>query len=257
MNRSPPTPVLRNVAVDASNRVLLRRKSDVPMPQDATVAPHPLPPVEPVDLMQRQRRAQEEGHASGYQEGLQQGLAEAEKRIQAAIKELQRRNERDQESAAQQRTKVLQSMQARLEDVLTHLLATNEQHVAALEVQAVELAFGALCKIIGARQERATMLRGAIEQQLQTLRSGNHLKIRLAGEDLAQLRSDAPLMDALARHTAIEWVADTRLKPGACLVESGLGQVDIGLKTQLTRLREVWIDAALPSCDGHQPGAER
>jgi flagellar biosynthesis/type III secretory pathway protein FliH len=194
-------------------------------------------------LGELRQRAQE----LGYEEGLRQGLAQAEQRLAAAQRDLQARAEQDMEALRRRLADSQQQEVARLKELATSLQDVLAAHLAALEKKAAQLAFAAVCKILCAPQERAQVLQAVVEGQLASFRQQGRLTVRLNP-------SDHQLIEASAQASAAwQWVADPRLRPGDCVIDQAAGQVDLGLDTQLTRLRDTWLMAlaaeALPATD--------
>jgi len=113
----------------------------------------------------------------------------------------------------------------------------------------VEIAFEAVCKIMGrALCERAgvsAMVRQVIEQ----VREREQLIVRLAPADFALLTGpDAPALDAEIANAQL--TSDERVARGGCLIDSPSGTLDGRLETQLQRLLEVLIAARAVNAEG-------
>jgi flagellar assembly protein FliH len=113
----------------------------------------------------------------------------------------------------------------------------------------VEIAFEAVCKIMGrALCERAgvsAMVRQVIEQ----VREREQLIVRLAPADFALLTGpDAPGLEAEIANAQL--TPDERVARGGCLIDSPSGTLDGRLETQLQRLREVLIAARAVNAEG-------
>jgi flagellar biosynthesis/type III secretory pathway protein FliH len=125
----------------------------------------------------------------------------------------------------------------------------------ALERQAVELAYEALCRVCGPQSEqasgsdRAGLLVDLVRQGIAQLRGHALIGLRLGTADHAAFVNSEASKVLLDRYPELRVSLDPSLEPLGCMVESDHGQLDVGLSTQLSRLRELWAQAATGSVD--------
>lgn len=116
---------------------------------------------------------------------------------------------------------------------LARLCASAQQalegEIGGLEDIAVEIAFAAVCKMLGAAAASEEALRGMVRQAIDGVRLREKVRVRVSPEDHARL---AALADPLPG----ELVADERVALGGCIVESGGGALDARLEVQLRQL---------------------
>lgn len=167
-------------------------------------------------------QAVEAGLKRGYEEGLRQGREAGEREVLEA--DAKRSAEHDA------RMKALAALIKAAGSALDEAMADNEDVL-------VEIAFTAVCKILGeAMTERAGVL-AAIRQVMQQARERERLVVRMSPTDLAMIESDHALLQEATQAATLDLVADARVALGGCLVESSGGTLDGRLETQLESLR--------------------
>jgi flagellar assembly protein FliH len=106
-----------------------------------------------------------------------------------------------------------------------------------LEQQAVELAYEALCKVLGQQQHRAAVLADLVRNSIAELRGRVGVSVHLHPADLRVLQADE---QAKTRLAGVHCIADPSLDRASCVVETPRGRIDAGLLTQVERLRQLW-----------------
>lgn len=189
---------------------------------------------------QAQARGLEEGHAAG----LKLGLKDAQERIDEATRAAQAAAIADLERSSARMTQQWADRLAKLDAVTRAFEDRLASHWAALEADAVVLAFEAVCRLLEDAAGRRETVEGLVARALSGLRS-QPVRVRLNASDLALLEADANGGTGLrARHPGIEWVADAGVRAGGCLIDSAGGTLDARLDTQLQRLLQHWRTAA-------------
>jgi type III secretion protein L len=129
--------------------------------------------------------------------------------------------------------------QARLE-MATQMLETVERtvdYLGAVEHRVVDLVMMAVRKVLGEFDD--TELTGrVVRQALQVVRNQPQATIRVCPAQADRLQQR--LHELLAGYNSlrlVEVVADPRLGPGDCILETEIGVVDAGLETQLGALK--------------------
>jgi flagellar assembly protein FliH len=151
-------------------------------------------------LEARRQEAARRGHEEGYAEGQRAAL---EAQAQAASR--------------------LQTMLDELEGGLTAYLADAED-------MAVQLAFAAICRLLGEAYATPAGVRAHVAQALASQRRHGALRVRLHPHDLALL--------APAEGGTLAWQADPSLTMGGCVVEGAAGELEARLEAQLAWIKE-------------------
>lgn len=185
-----------------------------------------------------------EDRQRAHEEGLREGMQDAQARVEAAIRQQaeQWQTRADAQWAAQ--TEALREAReveiARLSRVVQDLDAAVAARLAALEEDAVDLAFAAVCRLIGERAATRETVAGNVRLAIAQLSGAALHRVRLHPDDLALLDDDT----LRAAHPSVEWIADPAVTPGGCLLDGAQGTLDTRLDRQLDRLRQVWLRAA-------------
>lgn len=246
MSERSKASVLRDVAMTAQSRALpLRRAAPEPKPMAARPVPaftasSVASQVAPPTRDEPHARALAEELQAARETGLREGLAEAQRRLDEAMRAATEQLQRQTEALQAQMQSEHDASIARVDQTLQGLTRAWAQRVDALESDAIELAFAAVCRLMGeARADRAAIA-ALIEQGIAQLRGGAALRVRVHPDDLAALQGDA----LMARHPAIQWLADTSVSAGGCLLDTEHGTLDARLDRQLARLASLWATPA-------------
>jgi len=179
------------------------------------------------------QRAQEEAkriraaaEAEGRREGHAQGVAAA-------------RADGDHARSA------LEAAAARLESQLGEL---SEK----LERRAVELALALAEKIVGGALElRPELVLGAVNGALRQAAERDHVVVEVNPDDLELVRAEIDELAAkLGGIHRLEVVAERRVGRGGCVVRTSEGEVDARIGEQLSRARELLLDALAAGASG-------
>lgn len=180
----------------------------------------PRPAVEDA-AAKAEQAAFKQAYLEGFDAGHADGLKEAEKRNDELREEL----EAAVRDVLAERNKWCEQTKLALE----RLDAVCEEYTASLEPVAVEIAYTAVCKIVGQMHAERTLVAAVCGEILAGLQS-RPIEVRVSDSDLAS-------MGELAG--SIEVVSDSTLEPGDCVVRSNTGQVDGSVRAQLMRLQHV------------------
>jgi len=247
-------PIIRAAAVSPTTHQLRRQPpraavapapvpASAPAPAPAPVAPAahkaapaaaPAPQAAPVpsalevqnQALLRERDAEIEklrAQASKAQLALTEAYADAEKRGHAAGLE-------KGERAGQQ---MLQVQAERLKSLVVQIGQARRQTMADAEDTLVEIAFAAVCRILGEQGASREALQRIVGDAVASAREREQLAVRLHPDDVALLRSSATGVD-----DEIRLSADTGVKLGGCIVDSGTGSLDARFETQLCLLAD-------------------
>ena len=254
----PVAPLLRGVQLQAQPRVLARpvRAQPVPLagvaapaerdePVVPTVATVPMPAVAVAPLPEEVfEQARAKGLQEGREAGLQLGLKDAQERLAEATRAAQASAAAELERESARLAQQCADRVARVDAVARAFEDRLAAHCAALEAEAAALAFGVVCRLLGDAAARRETIEALVGQAMADLRS-QALRVRLNAADLALLDEggSAGAIGLRARHPDIEWIADSAVQPGGCLIDSAGGTLDAGLDTQLQRLLQHWRTA--------------
>jgi flagellar assembly protein FliH len=119
----------------------------------------------------------------------------------------------------------LRAALARVEGVRVALLERSE---AELVTASLAIARRVLTREL---QTDATLVRHLVRSAIDVLRGAAYLRVRVHPSDLETVRPSGAVMDG-----GVQYVADERLAPGACVVESNFGDVDASLEAQLAEI---------------------
>jgi flagellar assembly protein FliH len=118
----------------------------------------------------------------------------------------------------------------KLQALARSLREAFDQGIAGAEDAMVEIAFAAVCKMLGAAAASEEGVRAMVREALREVRAKEGVVLRVSPRDHAMLHGE---LGALAR---LEVVADERIAAGGCLVETGGGTLDARLEVQLRQL---------------------
>jgi flagellar assembly protein FliH len=180
--------------------------------------------------------AKAEGYAAGYREGHAESSRRCEEQLTLARQSLREDAERLQRQLSERAQQEAQAIAA-LHSSVTEAVATR---LDVLEPQAIELAFTALCKVLGPDSDRASLLSGLIRQAMAQMRSAKPVAIKLNPASLALIESRRARGSENAAGTGVEWIADATLPAAGCTIVGEQGQLDAALQTQLDKLRALW-----------------
>jgi len=181
-----------------------------------------------------------EGTHSGFEEGLRQGLIEGRSAGEA---EVHCRLAQAQEHAAER----LQRLDALHSAWATQLASQLAQRLAAAEDDMVALCYGVICRILGdslvTRTGTAQAMRAAIEEWIRMSEQqarGDAVVVHVHPADFDAMKSDDMLARWLVQQglKGVRWQAREDVRLGGCIVQSGEGDLDARLETQLEILRD-------------------
>jgi len=158
-------------------------------------------------------------------------LAEAREKARLSESEARVRGYEEGHREWMQRLLELNAAQARqLEESRTQLLA--------LSIKLAE-------KILG--RELATRPDALGDLVLEAMRGlppqSGRVRIRVRPADLEALRAQRPRFAESIGHDEIEWVEDSAIETGGCVIESEVGIVDARLETQLRVLEQLLLES--------------
>ena len=122
------------------------------------------------------------------------------------------------------------------EQMIDNVSATVN-YLANVEVRMVELVINAVRKIVGEIDDRQRIL-GVVRQVLTVARNEKRVILRVCRSEVDTIKSQMDeLLRANSSITFIDVVADPRLTPGDCILETEVGVVEATLDAQVEALR--------------------
>lgn len=244
-NTRPPL-VLRNVDAQAPSRVLSRPSSfAAKVPTGATSAVGKPQPTKPLPAAEAHATAPARGHQEGYEAGVREGLKDAQRQITELLEAQVAKLEAQAHAQLDKQTQEHAQRIERMDQLLDSLESAVTARLSELEPQAVALAFEALCKLLGQPSTHADTLAGFVQHGVHQIRHGALLSIKLHPADLALLAQHPDRATLEQRHPGMQWEADAKAARGNCTLVTDRGNLDVGLFTQLQRLRELWAEGAV------------
>lgn len=152
---------------------------------------------------------------------LSTAFAEAERRGYAA----------GEEKGERAGMELLQVQADRLKTLALKIGQSRQQVLAEAEDSLLEIAFAAICRILGEQGASRDALQRIVQDAVASARDRRQLTVRLHPDDVALLRLDADAAD-----TVVQLSPDAGVMLGGCIVDSGTGSLDARFETQLTLL---------------------
>ena len=183
---------------------------------------------QPLAEAQRQQNDElERQRERGYQAGVMEGNATAERRAQAELSTMKKRLEEEwakaQEHLDEDRA-ALKVLAARLEQVLGETARIAEE-------AAVQAAYAALVRVLGAREAEGELMRDLCRQALADAGGETHV-LWVCDQDHA----------LLGELTSTELRTDPALERGQVRLQSRLGHYDTGLDVRLEQIRQAFLE---------------
>lgn len=177
---------------------------------------------------------------------IEQELAQARAQIEQELKTARTAAEHDgfakgvEQGEAQARQAIGEQL-ARLGAIAVSIVQAKKEVIDGAEDVIVEVAYAAVCRIIGETAASHSAVAGMVNQVLDSFRERDRLIVRLHPQDYELLQSSnvdgyTPGFGAILR-------ADDTIKIGGCVVESDTGYLDARLETQMACLREALLTA--------------
>ena len=131
---------------------------------------------------------------------------------------------------------------ARLKTLTESIPKMFETQVHALEDVLVDIAFQAVCKVLGPAAITVDGIQAMVQQATSQTLAQEKMRVRLHPADLALLVK-ADVLNNNSPHVKAEWLADKRVELGGCMLETNGGELDARLETQIDKLRTVLLQA--------------
>ena len=185
-----------------------------------------------------------QGLEAGRAAGMQQGLEGAQKRVDDATRAARQEVEQVAGQRLQEFKSEANARLAQLERLLANFESAAHQRVGELESDAIALAYGALCKVLGDHARDPATIAAIVRQGMAQLSGSALLAVRMNEVDLRLVLGDEQGRRLQATAPRVKWVADSSVGAGGCLFDTAAGSLDARLETQLAALRVLWASAA-------------
>lgn len=190
--------------------------------------PSPAAAGEPATVHRSEQEIAEEvkrGFDAGRQQGIQEGR-QAEREALAATRSA------DEKRRAEQVTGLVQRF---AED--------REQYLRAVEHEVVTLALGVAARILRREaQMDPLLLTGAVRVALGQLSNSTEVLLRVPAAELDLWREAIAHLPNLTVKPTVQ--AGDGMRTGDCVIETTVGSVDIGIRTQLSEIERGFFDRA-------------
>jgi flagellar assembly protein FliH len=183
--------------------------------------------------------AAEGGDASASAASLEQRLAEESRRAFEAGRERalddQRKAHAAEQAAAREREK------RQLAGLVESFQAERDRYLHAVEAEVVRLALGIAARILRREaQMDPLLLTGAVRVALGQLSTSTEVRLRVPSADLPLWTEAIALLPNLPVKPTV--VGEDGLRLGECRVETRLGSVDLGIRSQLGEIERGFFD---------------
>ncbi|MCS6777755.1 MAG: FliH/SctL family protein [Chloroherpetonaceae bacterium] len=177
--------------------------------------------------MEQAEKILQEAQQSGYQAGYAQGYAEGE----AAARQL----------LTQQADTERVALREEIAAFIAHIEAQRRKIWQELEPQIIGLVFDLARKVIKQEVEvNRDVALSMVRNALRRVADSTSLRIRVHQEDLETVRAARQeLLTLLDGVPHVEIVADRRVGPGGCIVETECGNIDARIETQMDTIADV------------------
>lgn len=145
------------------------------------------------------------------------------------------------EMVERDRLALFEQCAAQWQRALAEFLVHRDRYFAKVEREVVELALAIAARILQREaQLDPLLLSGAVRVALGQLSDSTAVQLRVPAGSHAVWSEMLRLMPGLALRP--ELVADSEMKDGECLLETGLGRIDLGVRAQLKEIERGFFD---------------
>lgn len=222
--------ILRSAELGAHRRALPGPASGTRGRAPGPATPGPVSPP-PADCETQDRR-----HAEEMRRAADEARAAAERAVEA----LRQKITAEARLAEQRRAAEHAERLAALTSLLAQAGELRRMTRAALEQEAIALAYTALCRIAGPQPEAGALLAGIVRQAFAQQGDRPAIAVRMHPLDLATLEAHREGKALLEASRGVRWMEDPAVPRAGCVLRSDVGELDASLDTQLASLRALW-----------------
>ncbi len=182
-------------------------------------------------------------------EKLEERVAELEQQAQLREREFAQQVEAVRKAAFEEgrnaeaslRVSAVQRIAEQMGRALEEFRNTRDGYLAQVEREVVRLALAIAERILRREaQMDPLLLAGAVRVALGQLSETTEVRMKVPSSECELWNEMISLMPSLPLHPQL--VADDSLHPGECLLETALGSVDLGVKSQLAEIERGFFD---------------
>lgn len=210
----------------------------------AAIAAEPARPAEPSPSVDAIRAEYEKQLAEETRRAFEAGRQQGQKA--------------EQEAHAAQLQQLIAERRQQAEQLLAGFVAERDNYLTRVEQEVVRLALQVAARVLRREaQMDPLLLTGAVRVALGQLAASTTMRLRIPAPDLALWQEAIAHLPKL--QVKPEIVADASLHLGECVIETGLGSVDLGIRAQLAEIERGFFDRAPGSrsqveMSGAEPG---
>jgi flagellar assembly protein FliH len=194
---------------------------------ESSTADEPQPSLDAVEALLSEARRQ--GHESGRKQGREEGRLEAEEQAHAELAA-------HAQTAEQQR-------QTDLAHLVEDFDAARERYFHAIEPETVRLALAVAARIIRREaQMDPLLLTGAVRVALGQIASSSKVRLKVPPADLNLWKEAIAHLPKLSVRPDV--IPGEAMRLGDCIIETELGSVDLGVRSQLSEIERGFFDRA-------------
>jgi flagellar biosynthesis/type III secretory pathway protein FliH len=242
-------------APDPASRPAAEHIEPFPYPSD------PAAPYTPPSLAWTDGGAEAGGASAGaaLSAGFEQRLAEESRRAFEAGRE--RGHEEQRKALAAEQATAREREKRQLAALVESFHLERDRYLHAVEQEVVRLALAVAARILRREaQMDPLLLTGAVRVALGQLSTSTEVRLRVPAIDLALWSEAVALLPNLPVKPTV--AGDENLRTGECLVETKLGSVDLGVRSQLGEIERGFFDRAgaapaPPALDAQAGGQSR
>lgn len=123
--------------------------------------------------------------------------------------------------------------QMEITEKMMDTVAASVDYLSDVEATVVDVVTKSVRRVLG-EMDSSERITSVVQNALAVARTQSKVTVRVSPNDLESVQSQ---LDAITRPyptiTLIDVVADSRLEPGGCILETAIGIVDAGVETQL------------------------
>lgn len=123
--------------------------------------------------------------------------------------------------------------QMEIAEKMMDTVAASVDYLSDVEATVVDVVTKSVRRVLG-EMDSSERITSVVQNALAVARTQSKVTVRVSPNDLESVQSQ---LDAITRPyptiTLIDVVADSRLEPGGCILETAIGIVDAGVETQL------------------------
>jgi flagellar assembly protein FliH len=233
------TSILRSPVIAPEKRRLVSRHDVVP-----TAAPAPAPQIQAQAELQSPKPASVPNLEALLAQARESVLAQFKQEAETA-RELgrQRGMQEGRATGTEEARREAEAELSRIRSIAGKLQGALDAGIEGLEDVAVEIAFEAVCKMLGSAAVSREGMRALVQEAAGRVAGAERVTVRLHPGDMAALQTAGALDTVLAPQQSVHWAADKSIALGGCLIETDGGTLDARLETQVERLRAALLAA--------------